>query len=97
VFAVAFPGSTKASHGNAGLLGSDAVSAFFPTVRRKLVSSFSALGGPRVSAFARRVGRFVSLLPEHSHILRAAQQHINILRAAQQHVSHSTVQSTCPS
>jgi len=50
VFAVAFPGSTKASHGNAGLLGSDAVSAFFPTVRRKLVSSFSALGGPRVSA-----------------------------------------------
>ena len=50
MFAVAFPGSKKASHGNAGLLGSDAVSAFFPTVRRKLVPSFSVLAGPTVPA-----------------------------------------------
>ena len=50
VFVVAFPGSQKASHGNACLLGSVAVSAFFLTVRRKLVSSFWAVGAPAVSA-----------------------------------------------
>ena len=57
VSVVAFPASKTASHRNAGLLGLDAVSACFPTVRRKLVSSFSTLSGPRVSAFRLLYGK----------------------------------------
>jgi hypothetical protein len=81
VFVASFPGSKKASHRNAGLLGSDAVSACFPTARRKVVSSFSALSGPRVSALRLL---YVTLY------IAVAGTHIQSSTTAR----HSTVQST---